>query len=67
IGEEHRISEVLTVEQMCPPLGAAVLGLQCREAGPDRQEAAARSWESSLVKSTSRCGSYAAGAGRARE
>ncbi len=30
IGEKHRISEVLSVEQMCPPLGAAVLGLQCR-------------------------------------
>ncbi|MEU4115831.1 hydroxymethylbilane synthase [Kitasatospora sp. NPDC028055] len=30
IGEVHRISEVLSVEQMCPPLGAAVLGLQCR-------------------------------------
>ncbi|MGV9270554.1 hydroxymethylbilane synthase [Kitasatospora sp. NPDC003701] len=35
IGEEHRISEVLTVEQMCPPLGAAVLGLQCREDDTD--------------------------------
>ncbi|MFF7635619.1 hydroxymethylbilane synthase [Kitasatospora sp. NPDC008050] len=31
IGEQHRISEVLSTEQMCPPLGAAVLGLQCRE------------------------------------
>ncbi|MGF1426519.1 hydroxymethylbilane synthase [Kitasatospora sp. LaBMicrA B282] len=35
IGEQHRISEVLTVEQMCPPLGAAVLGLQCREGDAD--------------------------------
>ncbi|MFD4395385.1 hydroxymethylbilane synthase [Kitasatospora sp. NPDC058478] len=35
IGEQHRISQVLTVEQMCPPLGAAVLGLQCREDDAD--------------------------------
>ncbi|MCX4746166.1 hydroxymethylbilane synthase [Kitasatospora sp. NBC_01287] len=35
IGEQHRISEILTVEQMCPPLGAAVLGLQCREDDTD--------------------------------
>lgn len=31
IGREDRISEVLSVETMCPPIGAGVLGLQCRE------------------------------------
>ncbi|RLL67531.1 hydroxymethylbilane synthase [Streptomyces sp. Z26] len=31
IGREDRISEVLSVETMCPPIGAGLLGLQCRE------------------------------------
>ncbi|MFJ8046247.1 hydroxymethylbilane synthase [Kitasatospora sp. NPDC096147] len=31
IGETGRITEVLTVEAMCPPIGAGVLALQCRE------------------------------------
>jgi hydroxymethylbilane synthase len=31
IGQEHRITQALTVEQMCPPIGAGVLALQCRE------------------------------------
>jgi hydroxymethylbilane synthase len=31
IGHAHRITEVLPVEVMCPPVGAGVLGLQCRE------------------------------------
>ncbi|WP_431041520.1 hydroxymethylbilane synthase [Streptomyces sp. P1-3] len=31
IGVEDRISEVLPVESMCPPIGAGVLALQCRE------------------------------------
>ncbi|MCT2592867.1 hydroxymethylbilane synthase [Streptomyces sp. N2-109] len=31
IGRTDRISEVLSVETMCPPIGAGVLGLQCRE------------------------------------
>jgi len=31
IGEEHRISEVLSLEAMCPPIGAGILVLQCRE------------------------------------
>nr|WP_104820535.1 hydroxymethylbilane synthase [Kitasatospora sp. MMS16-BH015] len=31
IGETERISEVLSVETMCPPIGAGVLALQCRE------------------------------------
>ncbi|MGW2541246.1 hydroxymethylbilane synthase [Kitasatospora sp. NPDC001574] len=35
IGEDGRISEVLSVEQMCPPLGAAALGLQCRQEDTD--------------------------------
>nr|WP_308129799.1 hydroxymethylbilane synthase [Kitasatospora aureofaciens] len=35
IGEQQHISEVLSVEQMCPPLGAAVLGLQCRADDPE--------------------------------
>ncbi|WP_405730896.1 hydroxymethylbilane synthase [Streptomyces sp. NBC_01537] len=31
IGEAGRISEILSVETMCPPIGAGVLALQCRE------------------------------------
>ncbi|PYC77858.1 hydroxymethylbilane synthase [Streptomyces tateyamensis] len=31
IGEQDRISEVLSVDAMCPPIGAGVLALQCRE------------------------------------
>jgi hydroxymethylbilane synthase len=31
IGEAGRISEILPVETMCPPIGAGVLALQCRE------------------------------------
>ncbi|MGW4651604.1 hydroxymethylbilane synthase [Kitasatospora sp. NPDC004289] len=31
IGETARITEVLSVETMCPPIGAGVLALQCRE------------------------------------
>lgn len=31
IGQADRITEVLPVEVMCPPVGAGVLGLQCRE------------------------------------
>ncbi|MEU3355157.1 hydroxymethylbilane synthase [Streptomyces sp. NPDC037389] len=30
LGQEHRISEVLPVERLCPPLGAAATALQCR-------------------------------------
>lgn len=31
IGQTERISEILPVETMCPPIGAGVLALQCRE------------------------------------
>ncbi len=31
IGHTSRITEILPVETMCPPIGAGVLGLQCRE------------------------------------
>jgi hydroxymethylbilane synthase len=31
IGEPERITEVLGVEEMCPPIGAGILVLQCRE------------------------------------
>ncbi|MEU8924019.1 hydroxymethylbilane synthase [Kitasatospora sp. NPDC048545] len=31
IGEQARITEVLGVEAMCPPIGAGILVLQCRE------------------------------------
>lgn len=31
IGCQDRITEVLSLEAMCPPIGAGVLGLQCRE------------------------------------
>ncbi|WP_367132798.1 MULTISPECIES: hydroxymethylbilane synthase [Streptomyces] len=30
LGQWHLVAEILGVERMCPPLGAAVLGLQCR-------------------------------------
>ncbi|MFI9311020.1 hydroxymethylbilane synthase [Streptomyces triculaminicus] len=30
LGQWHLVAEVLGVERMCPPLGAAALGLQCR-------------------------------------
>jgi hydroxymethylbilane synthase len=35
IGEAGRISEILSVETMCPPIGAGVLALQCREDDTD--------------------------------
>ncbi|GAA2281859.1 MULTISPECIES: hydroxymethylbilane synthase [Kitasatospora] len=31
IGETERISEVLSLDGMCPPIGAGILALQCRE------------------------------------
>lgn len=31
IGQQDRIAEVLSVEAMCPPIGAGILALQCRE------------------------------------
>jgi len=31
IGQTHRISEILSPEEMCPPIGAGILVLQCRE------------------------------------
>ena len=31
IGHADRITQILPVEVMCPPVGAGVLGLQCRE------------------------------------
>ncbi|RKN45703.1 hydroxymethylbilane synthase [Streptomyces hoynatensis] len=31
VGEQARISQVFGVDEMCPPIGAGVLGLQCRE------------------------------------
>lgn len=31
IGETARATQILDVETMCPPIGAGVLGLQCRE------------------------------------
>ncbi|MEU8579336.1 hydroxymethylbilane synthase [Streptomyces abikoensis] len=35
LDQEHRISEVLAVERMCPPLGAAATALQCRNNDED--------------------------------
>lgn len=35
LDQEHRISEVLPVERMCPPLGAAATALQCRNNDED--------------------------------
>jgi hydroxymethylbilane synthase len=35
IGEAGRITEILPVETMCPPIGAGVLALQCREDDTD--------------------------------
>ncbi|WP_345701600.1 hydroxymethylbilane synthase [Kitasatospora terrestris] len=31
IGEQRRITEVLGVDAMCPPIGAGILALQCRQ------------------------------------
>ncbi|WAP58986.1 hydroxymethylbilane synthase [Streptomyces sp. S465] len=39
IGRTDRISEILSVETMCPPIGAGVLGLQCREDDAETIEA----------------------------
>jgi hydroxymethylbilane synthase len=41
IGREDRISEILSVETMCPPVGAGILALQCREDDADTVEAVA--------------------------
>ncbi|MEU5409860.1 hydroxymethylbilane synthase [Nocardia asteroides] len=30
VGQQHRITETLTVEEMCPPIGAGIIVLQCR-------------------------------------
>ncbi len=35
IGQAGRITEILSAETMCPPIGAGVLGLQCREDDTD--------------------------------
>ncbi|WP_377268535.1 hydroxymethylbilane synthase [Peterkaempfera sp. SMS 1(5)a] len=35
IGREDRIGEILSVESMCPPVGAGILALQCREDDTD--------------------------------
>jgi hydroxymethylbilane synthase len=32
VGMDHRISQVLTMEKMCPAIGAGVVGVQCRKA-----------------------------------
>lgn len=39
IGQAHRITQILPVEVMCPPVGAGVIGLQCREDDPTTVEA----------------------------
>jgi hydroxymethylbilane synthase len=39
IGQAGRITEVFPVDVMCPPVGAGVLGLQCREDDPATIEA----------------------------
>jgi hydroxymethylbilane synthase len=31
IGQERRAAEILSTEWMCPPVGAGVIGIQCRE------------------------------------
>ncbi|MER5862420.1 hydroxymethylbilane synthase [Kitasatospora sp. NPDC002040] len=41
IGESDRISEILPLDAMCPPIGAGVLALQCREDDHATIEAAA--------------------------
>lgn len=35
IGETGRVTQILDVDTMCPPVGAGVLGLQCREDDED--------------------------------
>ena len=39
IGQAALITEILSVDVMCPPIGAGVLGLQCREDDPATIEA----------------------------
>ncbi|MEV5413002.1 hydroxymethylbilane synthase [Thermopolyspora sp. NPDC052614] len=39
IGRKDRISEALSLETMCPPIGAGVLALQCREDDTDTIDA----------------------------
>ncbi|WP_405017922.1 hydroxymethylbilane synthase [Kitasatospora sp. NBC_00070] len=41
IGESGRITEILPLDAMCPPIGAGVLALQCREGDHATIEAAA--------------------------
>jgi hydroxymethylbilane synthase len=31
IGMDHRVGQVLSLEEMCPAVGAGVIGLQCRD------------------------------------
>jgi hydroxymethylbilane synthase len=42
IGETERITQILPVESMCPPIGAGVLGLLCREGDADVVETVTR-------------------------
>ncbi|WP_043652584.1 hydroxymethylbilane synthase [Nocardia thailandica] len=42
VGHQHRITETLSVERMCPPVGAGIIVLQCREDDTELLELAAR-------------------------
>jgi hydroxymethylbilane synthase len=53
IGATDRITEILSVETMCPPLGAGVLGLQCREDDTDTIDLVARLGSTDAWRQTS--------------
>ncbi|MFD3458649.1 hydroxymethylbilane synthase [Nocardia fluminea] len=42
VGQEHRITETLTVEHMCPPVGAGIIVLQCRADDDEVRQLAAQ-------------------------
>ena len=53
IDATDRITEILPVETMCPPLGAGVLGLQCREGDTDTIDLVARLGSTDAWRQTS--------------
>ena len=48
-----RITQILPIETMCPPLGAGVLGLQCRENDTDTIDLVARLGDTNTWRQTS--------------
>lgn len=52
IGRTDRITQTLPVEQMCPPIGAGILGLQCREDDTATFDIAARLGDTDTERQT---------------